>query len=148
MAAHFSYTLTVQLEYTNHLLQFFKLFPIVLALCLMLSVTYYAQNYICWHNRLVPTYNAKALQTTYCMCDFYITQEIANVISVPIIRLLNSVYSDLFGQIQILRSPRIRFWNNLRCGTNIFRTHPIYRLFLSVDPIKFPNSRQVCREFN
>ena len=26
MAAHFSYTLTVQLEYTNHLLQFFKLF--------------------------------------------------------------------------------------------------------------------------
>ena len=64
-------------------------------------------------------------------------QEIANAISVPIIRLLNSVYSGLFGQIQILRSPRIRFWNNLRCGTNIFRTHPIYRLFLSVDPIKF-----------
>ena len=26
MVAHFSYTVTVQLEYTNHLLQFFKLF--------------------------------------------------------------------------------------------------------------------------
>ena len=46
MAAHFSYTLTVQLEYTNHLLQFFKIiFLLCLALCLMLSVTYYAQNY-------------------------------------------------------------------------------------------------------
>ena len=31
--------MTVQLEYINHLLQF------LLALCLMLSVTYYAQNY-------------------------------------------------------------------------------------------------------
>ena len=45
MAAHFSYTLTVQLEYTNHLLQFFKLFPYYDSLCFMLSVTYYAQNY-------------------------------------------------------------------------------------------------------
>ena len=34
--------MTVQLEYINHLLQFFKN---ILALCLMLSVTYYAQNY-------------------------------------------------------------------------------------------------------
>ena len=34
--------MTVQLEYINHLL---KIFPIMLALCLMLSVTYYAQNY-------------------------------------------------------------------------------------------------------
>ena len=45
MAAQFSYTLTVQLEYINHLLQFSNYFPIMLALCLMLSVTYYAQNY-------------------------------------------------------------------------------------------------------
>ena len=75
--------------------------------------------------------------SVYCFHCIMASQEIANAISVPIIRLLNSVYSGLFGQIQILRSPRIRFWNNLRCGTNIFRTHPIYRLFLSVDPIKF-----------
>ena len=33
--------MTVQLEYINHLLKF----PIMLALCLMLSVTYYAQSY-------------------------------------------------------------------------------------------------------
>ena len=38
--------MTVQLEYINHLLQFFKIFPIMLALRLMLSVTYYAQNYV------------------------------------------------------------------------------------------------------
>ena len=31
--------MTVQLEYIN------QIFPIMLALCLMLSVTYYAQNY-------------------------------------------------------------------------------------------------------
>ena len=41
----FSEKMTVQLEYINHLLQFSKIFPIMLALCLMLSVTYYAQNY-------------------------------------------------------------------------------------------------------
>ena len=34
--------MTAQLEYINHLLQYF---PIMLALCLMFSVTYYAQNY-------------------------------------------------------------------------------------------------------
>ena len=45
MAAHFSYTLTVQLEYTTHLFQFLNYFSIMLALCLMLSLTYYAQNY-------------------------------------------------------------------------------------------------------
>ena len=44
MAAHFSYTLIVQLEYTNHC-NFSNYFPIMLALCLMLSVTYYAQYY-------------------------------------------------------------------------------------------------------
>ena len=32
----------VQLEYINHLSE---IFPIMLALCSMLSVTYYAQNY-------------------------------------------------------------------------------------------------------
>ena len=47
--------MTFQLEYINHLLQFFKnisIFPIILALCLMLLVTYYAQNYagiISWY---------------------------------------------------------------------------------------------------
>ena len=38
--------MTVQLEYINHLLQFFKIFSIMLGLCLMLSVTYYAQIYV------------------------------------------------------------------------------------------------------
>ena len=37
--------MTIQLEYINYLLQFSKIFPIMLALCLMLSLTYYAQNY-------------------------------------------------------------------------------------------------------
>ena len=37
--------MTVQLENINHLLQFSKVFPIMLALCLMLLMTYYAQNY-------------------------------------------------------------------------------------------------------
>ena len=37
--------MNVQLEYINHLLQFLKMYPIMLALCLMLSVTCYAQNY-------------------------------------------------------------------------------------------------------
>ena len=35
----------VQLENINHLLQFSKTFPIMLALYSMLTVTYYAQNY-------------------------------------------------------------------------------------------------------
>ena len=38
----FSLTMTVQLEYINHLS---KIFPIMLALCLILSVIYCAQNY-------------------------------------------------------------------------------------------------------
>ena len=65
MAAHFSYTLTVQLEYTNHLLQFFKLF------------SYYAGNMLnafsnllysklCWHNRLVSS-------TSYTVISMAIT---------------------------------------------------------------------------
>ena len=38
--------MTVQLEYINHLLQFLKIFPVMLVLCLMLSTTTYdAQNY-------------------------------------------------------------------------------------------------------
>ena len=46
MAAHFSYTWTVQLEYTNYLLQFSKLFSYYASIMLiMLSVTYNAQNY-------------------------------------------------------------------------------------------------------
>ena len=40
----FSLTMTAQLEYINHLIccNFSKVFPIILALYLMLSVTYYA----------------------------------------------------------------------------------------------------------
>ena len=45
MAAKFLQTMTVQLEYIKHLLQFSQIYPIMLALCSMLSVTYYAQNY-------------------------------------------------------------------------------------------------------
>ena len=37
--------MTVQLDYTNHLLQFFKNISCYADICLMLSVTYYAQNY-------------------------------------------------------------------------------------------------------
>ena len=37
--------MTVQLEYINHLLQFFNILPIILGLCLVLSVTNYAKNY-------------------------------------------------------------------------------------------------------
>ena len=37
----FSLSLTVQLEYINHLLQFSKIFLIILALCLILLLTYY-----------------------------------------------------------------------------------------------------------
>ena len=46
MTLTFSYTMTVQLEYINHLLQIFQIFPIMLALCLMFLVTYYAQKYV------------------------------------------------------------------------------------------------------
>ena len=45
----FSWTMTVQLEYINHLLQFFK------------NISYYAgimhnafSDLLCWHNWLVP----------------------------------------------------------------------------------------------
>ena len=40
----FSLAMTVQLEYINHLL---LLFPIMLALCLMLSVTYRIAGFVC-----------------------------------------------------------------------------------------------------
>ena len=51
--------MTVQLEYIDqlfNLLRVFKIFPIMLALCLMLSVTYYAENYAGIINWLVPNY--------------------------------------------------------------------------------------------
>ena len=43
-AKYISYSLrmTIQLEYINN---FSKMFSIMLALCLMLSLTYYTQNY-------------------------------------------------------------------------------------------------------
>ena len=54
MAAHFSYTLTVQLEYTNHLLQFFKLFSYYAGIMLNAFSDLLCSK-LCWHNRLVPT---------------------------------------------------------------------------------------------
>ena len=55
MAAHFSHTWTVQLEYTNHLLQFSKLFSYYAGIMLnAFSDLLYSK--LCWHNRLVPIY--------------------------------------------------------------------------------------------
>ena len=56
MAAHFSYTLTVQLEYTNHLLQFFKLFSYYAGIMLN-AFSDLLFSKLCWYNRLVPTAN-------------------------------------------------------------------------------------------
>ena len=53
MAAHFSYTLTVQLEYTNHLLQFSKLFSYYAGIMLNAFSDLLCSK-LCWHNRLVP----------------------------------------------------------------------------------------------
>ena len=55
MAAHFSYTLTVQLEYTNHLLQFFKLFSYYAGIMLNAFSDLLCSK-LCWHNWLVPTH--------------------------------------------------------------------------------------------
>ena len=57
MAAHFSYTLTVQLEYTNHLLQFFKLFSYYAGIMLNAFSDLLCSK-LCWHNRLIPSYIA------------------------------------------------------------------------------------------
>ena len=54
MAAHFSYTLTVQLEYTNHVLQFFKLFSYYAGIMLNAFSDLLCSK-LCWHNRLVPS---------------------------------------------------------------------------------------------
>ena len=54
MAAHFSYSLTVQLEYTNHLLQFFKLFSYYAGIMLS-AFSDLLRSKLCWHNRLVPS---------------------------------------------------------------------------------------------
>ena len=53
MAAHFSYTRTVQLEYTNHLLQFSKLFSYYAGIMLNAFSDLLCSK-LCWHNRLVP----------------------------------------------------------------------------------------------
>ena len=58
MAAHFSYTLTVQLEYTNYLLQFFKLFSYYAGIMLNAFSDLLCSK-LCWHNRLVPTESIK-----------------------------------------------------------------------------------------
>ena len=61
MAAHFSYKLTVQLEYTNHLLQFFKLFSYYAGIMLNAFSDLLCSK-LCWHNRLVPTYCSGVLR--------------------------------------------------------------------------------------
>ena len=53
MAAQFSYTLTVQLEYINHLLQFFKLFSYYAGIMLNAFSDLLCSK-LCWHNWLVP----------------------------------------------------------------------------------------------
>ena len=53
MAAHFSYILTVQLEYTNHLFQFFKLF-FYYAGIMRNAFSGLLCSKSCWHNRMVP----------------------------------------------------------------------------------------------
>ena len=45
MAAKYSQTMTVQLEYINNLLKFFKNISYYAGIMLMLSVIYYALNY-------------------------------------------------------------------------------------------------------
>ena len=70
----FSFKMTAQLEYINHLLQFSKVFTIILALCLMLSVTYYVQNYagiICWSLLLSNTYVFSASSYRECLKFMY-----------------------------------------------------------------------------
>ena len=54
MAAHFSYSLTVQLEYTNHLMQFFKLFSYYAGIILNAFSDLLCSK-LCWHNWLVPS---------------------------------------------------------------------------------------------
>ena len=56
MAAHFSYTLTVQLEYTNRLFQFFKLFFYYAGIMLNAFSDLLCSK-LCWHNWLVPSYS-------------------------------------------------------------------------------------------
>ena len=57
MEAHFSYILTVQLEYTNHLLQFFKLFSYYADIMLN-AFSDLLRSKLCWHNQLVPSINS------------------------------------------------------------------------------------------
>ena len=61
MAAHFSYTRTVQLEYTNHLLQFSKLFSYYAGIMLNAFSDLLCSK-LCWHNRLVPHAYPASLQ--------------------------------------------------------------------------------------
>ena len=63
MAAHFSYTITVQLEYTNHLLQVFKLFSYYVGIMLNAFSDLLCSK-LCWHNRLVPTHKRLAYDPT------------------------------------------------------------------------------------
>ena len=49
--------LTVQLEYTNHLLQFFKLFSYYAGIMLNPFSDLLCSK-LCWHNRLVPKFVA------------------------------------------------------------------------------------------
>ena len=60
MAANFFYTLTVQLEYTNHLLQFFKLFSYYAGIMLNAFSDLLCSK-LYWHNRLVPSHQLQEI---------------------------------------------------------------------------------------
>ena len=50
----FSYTMTIQLEYINHLLQFFRNIPYYAGIMLNAFIDLLYSE-LCWHNRLVPS---------------------------------------------------------------------------------------------
>ena len=52
-----SHTMTVQLEYINHLLQFFKNISYYAGIMLN-AFSHLLCSKLCWHNRLVPKYSA------------------------------------------------------------------------------------------
>ena len=61
--------LTVLLEYINYYLMQLKCIYIVLALCLMLSGTYYAKNYAVMHNWLGPIYFPIIYRFSHYLCE-------------------------------------------------------------------------------
>ena len=51
----FSYTMTVQLEYIKHLLQFFKNISYHSAGIMLNAFSDLLCSKLCWHNRLIPS---------------------------------------------------------------------------------------------